>query len=54
MKHLEYSQVARRKIKALRMRLTSEYGSAVSSKIIKQITTTARGLETFEEKGFYV
>ena len=54
MKHLEYSQVARRKIKALRMRLTSEYGSAGSSKIIKQITTAARGLETFEEKGIAI
>ena len=36
------------------MRLTSEYGSAVSSKIIKQITTAARGLETFEEKGISI
>lgn len=54
MKHLEYSQVARRKIKALRMRLTSEYGSAVSSKIIKQITTAARSLETFEAKGISI
>lgn len=54
MKRLEYSQIARRKIKALRIRLTSEYGSAVSSKIIKQITSAARGLETFEEKGISI
>ena len=54
MKRLEYSQIARRKLKALRIRLTSEYGSAVSSKIIKQITSAARGLETFEEKGISI
>ena len=54
MKRIEYSQIARRKLKALRIRLTSEYGSAVSSKIIKQITSAARGLETFEEKGISI
>ncbi|MGN1155964.1 MAG: type II toxin-antitoxin system RelE/ParE family toxin [Agathobacter sp.] len=54
MKRLEYSQIARRKLKALRIRLTSEYGAAVSRKIIKQITSVARGLETFEEKGISI
>ena len=54
MKRLEYSQIARRKLKALRIRLTSEYGAAVSGKIIKQITSAARGLETFEEKGISI
>ncbi len=50
MKSLEYSQIARRKIKALRARLTMEYGVTVSSRIVKQIIDTIRGLEIFEEK----
>lgn len=54
MKKLEYSQIARKKIKALRIHLTTEYGSAISSRIIKQITTAARGLETFHEKGISI
>ncbi len=52
MKKLEYSQIARRKLKELRIHLTNEYGPAVSGKIIKQITTAARGLESFEKKEF--
>lgn len=51
MKKLEYSQIVRRKLKALRIRLTTEYGSAISGKIIRQITSAARSLETFVEKG---
>ena len=54
MKKLEYSQIARNKLKALRKRLANEYGATVSSKIIKQITSAARGLETFEQKGLSV
>ena len=49
MKSLEYSQIARRKIKALRARLTMEYGVTVSSRIVKQIIDAIRGLEIFEE-----
>ena len=50
MKSLEYSQIARRKIKALRARLTMEYGVTVSSRIVKQIIDTIRGLEIFDER----
>ena len=51
LKKLEYSHIAKRKLRELRIRLLNEYGSALSTKIIKQITTTARALETFEELG---
>ena len=51
MKKLEYSQIAKRKLKALRIHLLNEYGPVLSKKIITQITSTARELETFEEMG---
>lgn len=51
LKKLEYSHIAKSKLRELRIRLLSEYGPALSTKIIKQITSTARGLETFEEMG---
>ena len=54
MKKVEYSQIVRRKLKALRVRITKEFGSEVSRKSIKQITDAARGLESFEEKGISV
>lgn len=54
MKKVEYSQIVRRKLKALRVRLTSEFGSEVSRKSLKQITDAARGLENFAEKGVLV
>ena len=54
MKKVEYSQTVKRKLKALRLRLTSEFGSAVSRKALKQITDAARGLENFAEKGVSV
>lgn len=54
MKKVEYSQIVRRKLKALRVRLTSEFGSEVSRKSLKQITDAARGLENFAEKGVSV
>lgn len=54
MKKVEYSQIVRRKLKALRMRLTSEFGSEVAGKSLKQITDAARGLENFAEKGISV
>lgn len=44
LKKVEYSQIVRRKLKALRARLTKEFGSEVSRKSIKQITDAARGL----------
>lgn len=54
MKKVEYSQIVRCKLKALRGRLTSEFGSEVSRKSLKQITDAARGLENFAEKGVSV
>ena len=51
LKKLEYSQIAERKLNALRIHLLTEYGSKLANGIIKQITSAARGLETFEEMG---
>lgn len=54
MKKVEYSQIVRRKLKALKVRLTSEFGSEASRKSLKQIIDAARGLENFAEKGVLV
>lgn len=54
MNKVEYSQIVRRKLKALRVRLTSEFGSEVSRKSLKQITDAARSLESFAERGVSV
>lgn len=54
MKKVEYSKIVRRKLKSLRACLTSEFGTEVSRKSIKQITDAARGLEDFEERGISV
>lgn len=51
---VEYSQIVRRKLKALRLRLTSEFGSEVSKKSLKKITDAARGLENYAESGVAV
>lgn len=54
LKKVEYSQIVRRKLKSLKVRLASEYGSEVLRKSLKQITDAARGLENFAEKGVSV
>lgn len=54
MKKVEYSQIVRRKLKSLKVRLASEFGSEVSRKSLKQITDAVRGLESFAEKGVSV
>lgn len=54
MKKVEYSQIVRRKLKNLKARFTSEFGSEVSKKSIKKITDVTRGLGNFEEKGILV
>ena len=51
MKKVEYSQAARRKLKALKLRLTAELGPETAAKALKRITDSARGLADFEEKG---
>lgn len=54
MKKIEYSQIVRRKLKALKMRLTGQFDAELSTKAIKQITEAVRGLEQFEKKGVAV
>ena len=54
MKRVEYSQIVRRKLKMLKVRLTAEFGTKVATKALKDITNAVRGLETFEEKGVSV
>lgn len=54
MKKVEYSQIVRCKLKALRERLTREFGSEVSRKSLKKITNAARSLEKFEKRGISV
>ena len=52
MKKFEDSQVGRRNLKALKLRLTVEFGPETAAKALKRITYAARGLADFEEKGF--
>ena len=47
MKKLEYSQVVRRKMQALKQRLTRKFDATVSKKNLKRITDAAKGLEVF-------
>ena len=54
MKKVEYSQIVRRKLKTLRVRLTNEFGLEVSKKSLRQITNAARSLEKFAERGVSV
>lgn len=54
MKKVEYSQIVRRKLKTLRVRLTNEFGLEVSKKSLRQITNAARSLEKFAERGVAV
>lgn len=54
MRKVEYSQIVRCKMKALKRRLTSEFGAEVSKKSLKRITDAARGLGDFAEKGVLV
>ncbi len=54
MRKVEYSRIVRRKMKALKLRLTSEFGSEVSRKSLKRITDAARNLGDFAEKGVLV
>lgn len=49
MRRLEYSQTVRRKLKALKVRLTDEFGSEAAGKALKRITDAARRLEDFAE-----
>ena len=54
MKKVEYSQIARRKLKALKIRLSAEFGVETSERSIKHILDAVRGLEAFPEKGVSV
>lgn len=48
---LEYSQIVRRKLKALRSYLVAEYGEDVSRKSIRRITDATRSLQKYPNKG---
>ncbi len=54
MKKVEYSQIAIRKLKDLKIRLAEEYGVEISTKIIKQITSAIKNLSLFEKRGINV
>ena len=40
---LEYSQIVRRKLKALKLYLTEQYGEELARTAVKKITDRARG-----------
>lgn len=54
LKKVEYSQIAIRKLKELKARLLDEYGTEISTKTIKQITTAIRNLAIFERRGISI
>lgn len=54
MRKIEYSQIVRRKLKVLKVRLADEFGAEISDRSIKQILDSVRGLEAFPEKGVSV
>jgi len=54
LKKVEYSQPARQRMKKLREELTEKFGTDVSKKAIKKITSAIRGLSEFEKKGVAV
>ena len=47
MKKVEYSQVVRRKLNALKLRLTVEFDPETAAKALKRITDSARRLAAF-------
>ena len=51
MKKIEYSHIVRRKLKALKMRLTAEFGPESAAKALKRIMDSVKSLTDFEEKG---
>lgn len=51
MKRIEYSQIARKKLKNLRNELTEKYGNECSEKIIGEMTKDVRLLEQFSDSG---
>ena len=48
---IEYSQIVRRKMKALKAELIQSYGSDKAKKILTQITKAIRRLEMFPQSG---
>lgn len=48
---VEYSQIVRRKMKALKKYLTEQFGRDTAIKGLKAITKAARGLADFPQKG---
>ena len=48
---LEYSQIVRRKMKSLKDYLTTEYGLDTATETLKKITSAAKGLQKYPNKG---
>ena len=51
MRKIEYSQIVRRKLKLLRVDLTSKYGEDFSKRTVGERTSTVRRLEKFSDSG---
>jgi plasmid stabilization system protein ParE len=51
LKHLEYSQIVRRKLNILRTDLQEEYGDEFSKKVVGQIISRLKQLEQFSDSG---
>ena len=54
MKKLEYSQIARQKLKELQGDLLQKVGEAFAKKSVKRMTTAVRRLEQFTDSGVQI
>ena len=54
MKKLEYSQIARQKLKELQGDLLQKFGEAFAKKSVKRMTTAVRRLEQFADSGVQI
>lgn len=54
MKKLEYSQIARQKLKELQGDLLQKFGEAFAKKSVKRMTTAVRRLEQFTDSGVQI
>ena len=54
MKKLEYSQIARQKLKKLKRDLSQKFGLSFAKKSIKRMTTSVRRLEQFADSGVQI
>lgn len=54
MKKLEYSQIARKKLKELKEDLTHKFGESFAQKSMKRMATAVRRLEQFSDSGVQI